>query len=142
MGKALSITLVVVAALMVTCFGGGYYLWKRYGSEMVAAGKAAFDDGKAYAVNVDNNACVTGAAERYPSDSGMAFAMKQSVFLQGCLPSSRKVEGFCDGVPASADAEASKAWMKGRCPNQVTGDNSCTLTSMPIQMFCHPSRPG
>ena len=96
MSKGLTIALIVAGCLLVTCFGGGYLIYRNF----VAPGGAAYTEGASFAATTDNNGCLGEARSRVKADPGMANAVVQGVFLMSCLEKSAAAPGFCDSIPA------------------------------------------
>jgi hypothetical protein len=139
MSRTLKIVLIVCAAIAVTCFGGVYILYQKYGKEIMEQGRVAMSDGEAFAANSDQNGCVSQSQSRL-SDSTADFskAAVEAMWLTACLGKSAPTPGFCDSVPTGrADREA---WVKSRCADQ--NDFRCGVVAATVQGFCGQQRRG
>jgi hypothetical protein len=137
MSKALTVGLVVVAALLVTCFGGAYYLYNTYGKEAIAQSKMALEEGSAFAVNSDQNGCVSETRVRSASDTTlMGMMTKQMMFLQACLSKSAPTAGFCDSVPIAQEVSKAVEWKKSVCGDMQVTDPRCEVLGGVVASHC------
>jgi hypothetical protein len=145
MTKGLKVGLIVVASLLVTCFGGAYLLYRNFVAPAVEQGTAAYADGEMFAANSDQQGCVNEARARGTRDSSMTSAIAQGLFLRSCLEKSRPTPGFCDSIPAPSDSTRRgdmEAWVKERCPGAQSSAPGCVMLEVQLQSFCHPTKRG
>jgi hypothetical protein len=158
MSNTLKVVLIVTAAVVVTCVGGGVYLYQRYGKELVAQGQAAMKEGEAFAQRTDQDGCVAEARIRVGQDTSvraarsegkaargvaaMSLMISQTFFLQSCLSRSTPTAGFCDDVPSTRDRERSQLWMKEQCGDSAATGVGCGIVAGSVQGFCHERKPG
>lgn len=84
------ILVVLVAGVIV----GGIYLVRRYGPEVVEAGKKTIAEGEQYGKRTDNEGCLNEAVARHSRSEGFGDLIKTNIFLRACLTASRPTPGF------------------------------------------------
>jgi hypothetical protein len=136
MKKSQSIFIIVAGALLVTCFGGGYYLFTQFGGRMKDEAKIVRADVEAFAPTTDNAGCVAEVPNRYAEGSEVTSMLKQTMFLSGCLRLSKPTPGFCDDVPAARDVLDSQKWQKEQCAQEKRTNLRCPLVASAIQQHC------
>ena len=141
MTKSAKTFMIVAAALLVTCFGGGYYLLNHYAGPMMEQTKIVVKEGKEFGINTENSACLSEAKTRYTDENEMTGGMKEMMFLSSCLRASKVTPGFCDGVPSARDIAKSQPWQKEQCGGTIgPRDVKCSLLMAALQEHCHPAR--
>lgn len=135
--KALIAILVLGTLVVLGTVGAGVYWWMRNKDELLAAGKAQFDEGREAGRATDNQGCVDRSIERYKVDPGLASGIASGIFMQSCLEVSSPTEGFCDEVPKESEFIKSGQWHLAQCQRvDLANDNYCTQLFAPVQRFC------
>ena len=138
---AILAAIAVVGALVIG--GGGWYWWTYHGKEFLDSGAAAMMEGEASGRALDEGGCMTQAIDRHKADLNrtMATAIRNNVWLAGCLNSSRVQEKFCDDVPAGDDIVAAALWAASACANNGMSDSYCgNLVSNAVKYCSSPKR--
>jgi hypothetical protein len=102
---------LVVVVLLGAAVGGAYWWWQQNAEAMIADAKATMADATRFAAGKDSAACVNEAAVR-AKGSGFTGAIKDRLFLTGCLRAAKRTPGFCDGVPAATEILTSASWQQ------------------------------
>src|SRR2546421_13051221 len=92
---------VVVASVIVV---------RKYGPELVEAGKQTVAEGQEYGRRTDNEGCVNEAVARHSRSEGFGDIIKNTIFLRTCLDASRPTPGFCDDVPRPVQVGKNAQW--------------------------------
>jgi hypothetical protein len=66
----------------------------------------------------------------------MGGALKNSLFLSGCLNKSRVLASFCEGVPAPTEFIASAKWQQGTCATLGFKDQLCPQLVSGVAEYC------
>lgn len=114
MSKGWKIGLTIIAAIMLLMMlgaGACFYYFSQIGEQVKEDQKAAEKLGE----TADEQACLHEALARAEGKNAIAGAASATVFLSTCLRKSRPSRGFCDGVPASDDREATRRWAESKC---------------------------
>ena len=138
---AILAAIAVVGALVIG--GGGWYWWNYHGKEFLDSGAAAMVEGEASGRSLDEGGCMAQAIERHKADWNrtMASAIRNNVWLAGCLDTSRVQEKFCEGVPAGDDLVAAALWAASACANNGMSDSYCgNLVSNAVKYCSSPKR--
>ena len=138
---AILAAIAVVGALVIG--GGGWYWWTYHGKEFLDSGAAAMVEGEASGRSLDEGGCMAQAIERHKADWNrtMASAIRNNVWLAGCLGTSRVQEKFCEGVPAGDDLAAAALWAASACANNGMSDSYCAnLVSNAVKYCSSPKR--
>jgi len=126
------IAIVLVVLLVIAAIGGGVaYVMHRFDNpETAAAMKKAMDDGTEFGKTVDQQACMQkGFTLPEPVDS---FDLKNELFVQACLKSSRSTPNFCDGVPFVLD----RSWFDEQCKVNTIAPTSCVAAYIAKRNVC------
>src|SRR5689334_2006210 len=95
------ITIVVCFLLFaVGAVGLVAYMWSRHSGELAEATRKQTEEGFSFGRTTDESGCLDAAISRYKTKRGFAGSMATAMFVQGCWRSSRRTDGFCDGVPS------------------------------------------
>ena len=143
MGKLFAILAAIALAGVLLIGGGAWYWWTHYGTEFLDSGKMAMLDGQASGRALDEAGCMLRAIERHKADWNrtMASAVRNKLWLAGCLETSRVQEKFCDDVPPSDNAVAAALWAASACANQGLSDSYCgNLVSNAVKYCSSPQR--
>lgn len=143
MVKLLSILAAIALAGALLIGGGGWYWWTHYGTEFLESGKTAIMEGEASGRSLDESGCMAQAIERHKADWNrtMISAIRNNVWLSGCLDTSRVQEKFCEGVPSDDDVMAAALWAASACANQGLSDSYCgNLVSNAVKYCSSPKR--
>jgi hypothetical protein len=137
MSKSLTVGLVVIASLLVTCFGGAFFLYNKYGKPALEEGKIAYEQGLAFAASTDQAGCVSETRMRASSDTSLVTMMtKQMMFLQSCLSKSAPTAGFCDSVPEAKEMSKAVEWKKSVCGDIQATDPRCEILGGLVAGYC------
>ena len=142
MGKLFAILLAVAVSGALLIGGGAWYWWSRYGTEFVDSGKTAILEGEASGRMLDENGCMVRAIERHKADWNrtMASAIRNNLWLGGCLNTSRAQEKFCDNVPPESDMMAAAVWAASACASNGLSDSYCGNLFSNAVKYCSSSR--
>ncbi len=143
MAKLLAILAAIAVAGTLLIGGGAWYWWTNHGTEFLDSGKAAMMEGEASGRSLDESGCMTQAIERHKADWNrtMASAIRNNVWLAGCLDASRAQDKFCDDVPSNDDVMAAALWAASACANQGLSDSYCgNLVSNAVKYCSSPKR--
>jgi hypothetical protein len=129
-----------VVLVLVTVVAGIYAL-KKYGPEMVEAGKQTFAEAEEYGRRTDNEGCLNEAIARHNRSDGFKDMIKTNLFLRICLERSRPTQGFCDGVPLQTEFIKSAQWQMQQCGRyNLKAEKQCGQLFQQVQQFCDPNR--
>ena len=140
MPRVLKVVLVITGVLVVIgilLIGVGWYLWSRYGEDLVERGKAIRIEGQEFGSTTDESGCVEVALNDYSKKAGFSGAVAASLLLNGCLENASPTEGFCDGVPSEDEIGASARWRVERCTEAGFSDQSCPNLFSAVQKHCY-----
>jgi hypothetical protein len=143
MVKLFAILAAIAVAGSLLVGGGAWYWWTHHGAEFLDSGKAAMMEGQASGRVLDEGGCMTQAIERHKADWNrtMASAVRNNVWLSGCLDASRVQEKFCDEVPSYDNVVAAGLWAASACANQGLSDSYCgNLVSNAVKYCSSPKR--
>ena len=136
LGKLLLILGLVAVGGLALIGGGAWYWWKHYGTEMLEAGAATLEDGRKSGEQLQEAACVSLAVDRHKSGPGLASTVRNSLWLSGCLDTSRPQADFCDGVPNEANPLAVGTWTAGACVQRGLADPYCSSLLQAVAKYC------
>ena len=135
--KALLIVVVVIILLVVGVVIAGVYWISRNKDAWIAKGKEVMTEGRDAGRKTDNQGCVDESISRYKKGPGFASTLSNSIFMRGCLESSRPTRGFCDDVPRQTEFIKSAQWRLSQCTRvDLKKDNNCQHLFTPVQQFC------
>ena len=127
----------LLLVLTVLAVVAGYFVVRRYGPELVEAGKQTFNEGAEYGQRTDNEGCLNEAVARYARVEGFADMVKTGVFMQVCLETSRPTPGFCDGVPRQTEFMKAMTWQHQQCKRfGLKPEQQCGQLFQGVQRFC------
>ena len=133
---------LIVVLLIVTVFAGVYFV-RKYGPEMVEAGKQTIAEGQEYGRRSDNEGCLNEAIARHNRSDGFTGMIKTNIFLRSCLESSRPTPGFCDTVPRQSEFLKSAQWQLEQCGRyNLKTEKQCGQLFQQVQQFCEHKRWG
>ena len=135
--KALLIVVVVVIMLVVGVVIAGVYWISRNKDAWIAKGKEVMTEGRDAGRKTDNQGCVDESISRYKKEPGFASTLSNSIFMRGCLESSRPTRGFCDDVPRQFEFIKTVQWRISQCRRvDPEKDTNCQNLFAPVQQFC------
>jgi hypothetical protein len=135
--KALLIVGGLVVVLIVVAVVAGFFVVRRYGPGLVESGKQTFNEGAEYGQRTDNEGCLNEAAARQARVEGFAGMVKNGIFMQVCLESSRPTPGFCDGVPRQLEVMKGVTWQHEQCKRfGLKPEQQCGQLFQGVQRFC------
>ena len=142
MGKLFAMLLAVAVGGALLVGGGAWYWWSHYGTEFLDAGKTAMLEGEASGRTLDESGCMVRAIERHKADWNrtMASAVRNNLWLSGCLNTSRVQEKFCDNVPSHDNVVAAGLWAASACANNDLSDSYCGNLLSNAVKYCSSSR--
>jgi len=127
----------LLVVLLIVAVIGGVYLVRRYGPEMVEAGKQTISEGQEYGRRSDNEGCLNEAIDRHNRSDGFTGMIKTNLFLRSCLEASRPTPGFCDSVPRQTEFLKSAQWQMAQCGRyNLTTEKQCGQLFQQVQQFC------
>ena len=139
--------LVILAAIAVggslLIGGGAWYWWTYHGTEFLESGKVAIMEGEASGRALDEGGCMAQAIERHKADWNrtMPSAIRNNLWLTGCLDTSRVQDKFCEDLPAEDDIMAAALWAASACANNGMSDSYCgKLVSNAVKYCSSPTR--
>jgi hypothetical protein len=130
----LKVTLVVVGlvvVLFVAAIIAGVYAVRRYGPELVEAGKQTVAEGEEYGRRTDNEGCLNEAVARQARAEGFRDMLKNSIFTRSCLEASRPTPGFCDAVPRQVEFMKAISWQMQQCKQLRPAAREAVHTTLP-----------
>ena len=142
MGKLFAILAAIALAGALLIGGGAWFWWTHYGTEFLDSGKAALLEGEARGRVLDEGGCMTRGIERHKADwnRSMASAVRNNIWLSGCLNTSRVQEKFCDEVPSYDNVVAASLWAASTCASLGLSDSYCgNLVSNAVK-YCSSSK--
>jgi len=143
MVKLLAILTAIALGGSLLIGGGGWYWWTYHGKEFLDSGATAMVEGEASGRKLDESGCMAQAIERHKADWNrtLASAIRNNVWLAGCLDASQVQDKFCDSVPSSDDLVAAALWAASACANQGLSDSYCgNLVSNAVKYCSSPKR--
>ncbi|MDT7689865.1 MAG: hypothetical protein QOE46_2624 [Acidobacteriota bacterium] len=136
----LKVTLLAVGLLVVLLVAAviaGVYAVRRYGPELVEAGKQTVAEGEEYGRGTDNEGCLNEAVARQARAEGFRDIIKNNIFTRACLEASRPTPGFCDGVPHAVEFMKAIAWQAQQCKHYgLPPEKQCSQLFQQVQQFC------
>jgi hypothetical protein len=133
----------LLVVLILVAVVGGVYLVKKYGPEMVEAGKQTIAEGEEYGRRTDNEGCLNEAVARHNRSEGFGDMIKTNLFLRVCLEKSRTTPGFCDSVPRQTEFVKSAQWQLQQCGRyNLKTEKQCGQLFQQVQQFCEKRRFG
>ena len=130
----------ILFVIGVIVIGAMALFLKSKGTELVTKGRQVSEQGQAFGRYVTESECLTESLTRYRSETGMINAVKQSVWLRGCLEPSTAEPDFCAGVPPRDELNASASWLVERCRQYgFSGDANCPNILQAMQGYCEES---
>jgi hypothetical protein len=137
---------LIVGGLLVVLFiaaaVGLFFVARKYGPEIVEAGKHSMEEGRDYGRRTDNEGCLNEAVARHSSGGGgIGAAINTNLFLDACLEVSRPTPGFCDDVPAPLEIMRSARWQMDECKHYgLRPESQCGQIFQQVQKFCEIRR--
>jgi hypothetical protein len=123
--------------------GGAWYWWRHHSAEFLEAGRAAIEDGRKSGASLEEGGCVIHAVERHKGERSMTSAIRNSVWLNGCLDTSKPQQGFCDGVPSQDNPISVGVWAANTCVQYGVADPYCHTLFQEVSKYCSsPARAG
>jgi len=134
----------LLLVLTVMAVVAGYFVVSRYGPGLVEAGQQTFNEGAEYGQRTDNEGCLNEAAARQARVEGFGDMIKNGIFMEVCLESSRPTPGFCDGIPRQTEFMKAITWQHQQCKRfGLKPEQHCTQLFQGVQRFCDKrGRPG
>ena len=136
----LKVVLIVGGILVVLVVGVvvvGVIVVRKYGPELVEAGKQTVAEGQEYGRRTDNKGCLDEAVARHSRSDGIGDMIKNTIFLRTCLDASRPTPGFCDDVPRRFEFIKSAEWQLQQCKRYgLSPEKQCAQLFQQVQQFC------
>ena len=142
LGK-LFLTLVIIAIGGLLLIGGGaWYWWNQHSAELIEAAKATVAEGQQSGRTLEESGCVIQALERHKADWNrtMASAIRNGLWLTGCLDASRPQQRFYDGVPPEDNPVATGVWAGSACVHYGLTDPYCHTLFQNVSKYCASPR--
>lgn len=134
--KVILIVAALVLLLVVSIAGFGVYWWTQHGQGMIERAQNARNEGQEFGRQTDNAGCLNEALTRHRARPNFSDAIANNLFLNGCLETSRRTPGFCDGVPRADEFQATINWQLQRCREANLQDNYCGQIFQQVQRHC------
>lgn len=135
--KVLLIGCSLFLILVVIGLAGFTFYWKRQGPEIMEGGREAREEGLRAGLANSESQCVSDALARYSTERGIPTAIAGSLWLDGCLQSSRFEQDFCIGVPKESEFIATAQWRSTRCAGfGMQQDAGCRNIAGRVQIYC------
>ena len=136
--RAFVIVIGVIIALVALVAAAGSYWWYRHGGAVLASSRAALSEGYRRGSTVDEAACLAETLQRHRSDrdGGMAEVISRSLWLNGCLGSSRVAPLFCEGVRPAREFVNLATWVTAACERQGVSDSGCQSIYQQVAKYC------
>lgn len=135
--RAFIIVVGVIFAFLGVLAATGWYWWHVHGESVVASSRAAMSEGRERGRAIDEPACLAEVLQRQRTDKddGMAAVITRSLWLDGCLGSSKATASFCQGVPAPHAFVDMSTWVASSCLTQ--GSNpGCQTIYQQVAKYC------
>ncbi len=136
--KVLLVLAAIAVAGSLLLVGGAWYWWDQNGTAMLDAGKTAMEDGQKDGASLTETSCTSTALDRHKADANRSFgsALRNSVWLSGCLNTSKPQEQFCAGAPSSSEILASALWATQMCSKNGIDDPTCPNLMQSVSKYC------
>ena len=133
----LTLAAIIVAGLLLLV-GGAWFWWDQNGSDLLDAGKTAMEEGQRSGSELTETSCMSTAIDRHKADTNRSFgsALRNSLWLSGCLNASRPQEQFCVGVPASDEILTMAMWSTQMCAKNGIDDPTCPNLMQSVSNYC------
>lgn len=140
--KLVLLLCAIAAAGVVLMAAGGWYWWTHHSREFFESSRAVIDEGRAAGRRLDEGACLALAVDRHRKDAAgaMGAAVRNNLWLTGCLEASRPQRKFCEGVPPYDSPVAVGAWAGLACAKQGISDSFCSNLYSNVAKYCSSSR--
>lgn len=143
MSKNMKIVLIVLGCLVLLCGGvvtAGLYWFSTSGKQMMEqmsqGVQQASEEGEAFGVGKDDNACLKEAMRRLQQDNSLRQTMSANMFLGSCLAKSQPTPEFCQAVPPSGEFTKTAQWSAKRCQELGVTSSACTQLMGMVQAHC------
>ncbi|MEQ1519426.1 MAG: hypothetical protein ABL931_23370, partial [Usitatibacteraceae bacterium] len=107
----IALALIAIAGLILIG-GSAWYWWDRNSEQFLDASKTAIADGQKSGAELDEQGCMNNALTHHRDGARDSFvaALRNNLWLTGCLNASRPVSQFCADVPRQSDVVAGGIW--------------------------------
>ena len=134
--KAVFVLGVVLVILAIVAGVAGYSWYSKHGRQLKEAARRARAEGVQLGEETDDQGCLDETLTRHRQAGGLAQAIADDVFLEGCLSRSEQTDDFCDGVPKRRQVMASATWQIKRCAGAGFSDPFCRQIFVEVQDYC------
>jgi hypothetical protein len=136
--RAFLIVIAVIFAAFVLMISAGWYWWHVHGESVVTSGRAALTDGRRRGAGVDEAACLAEVLQRTRADQdgGMSEVIARSIWLDGCLGTSRPAASLCEGVPPPHEIINMSHWVLAACTRQDLANPGCQSLLQEVAKYC------
>lgn len=132
---------VLLVVLLVGALVAGYFLVSRYGPGLLEAGQKTYNEGVESGQRTDNEGCLNEAVARHARVEGFTDMVRNGIFMETCLESSRPTPGFCDEVPRQTDFIKGALWQQQQCRRfGLRPEQQCGQLFQGVQRFCEKPR--
>jgi hypothetical protein len=134
--------LIVFGALLLLV-AAGFVWWRSVRDEVRAKVRQEREQGAAFAVGKDQNACMSEGRDRRRHCGGnIACRARIRQFVRVCLKKAAPVTGFCDDVPkhTMTRAPAHERWRSEQCELLGLEGPECWGLLTERQDYCHPEK--
>jgi hypothetical protein len=133
------LTLAAIAVVGVLLVGGGaWFWWNHNGADMLEAGKVAIQEGQRSGTELTESSCVSTSMDRHKAGANSSFssALRNNLWLTGCLNASKPQEQFCAGVPRQDEILTMAMWSAQKCAQSGIEDSTCPNLLQSIAKYC------
>jgi hypothetical protein len=141
MNRTSTIVVITMGVTIVAGIAGSVWWWKTNAQGMMNAAKGAYEEGKKFGADTDENGCLTEAVKRQKikDNQGVIASTRGGIILSACLHAAKPSEDFCKDVPTTKNPFEVTAWTLKTCHQHELTDNHCP--SVIQQMANHCSSP-
>ena len=135
----LGLTIALGGIVIVAAMGfGGWWWWNENAEQLTESAKGAYLEGQRAGSALDEPGCLAGAFAKHGDKENQTLlgTIRTSLFLRGCLDTSKPDPKFCAGVPPKDEVLALAAWSAQRCANQDLTDSYCGHLMAQVSEYC------
>lgn len=135
-GQKVLLVLGCVAGLILLAAGSAWFLWRKYGAQMVRQGQAAMVEGRGLGRTVTAQQCLDSVLTRHAStEVGFGNTVVQSLFFKGCLETGSDLAALC-AQTSGTGVFAGANWQRSICRARHLGDQYCPTVVQPLTETC------
>lgn len=140
--KLVLVLCAIAVAGVLLMVAGGWYWWTQHSRDFFESSRTVMDEGRTAGRRLDEPACLALAIDRHrrQGSNSMTAAVRNNLWLAGCLETSRPQPRFCEGVPSYESPVAVGAWAGLACAQQGISDPYCGNLYSNVAKYCSSSR--